>query len=107
MPQEAVKRLLLHVTERVIGGHWQAERLSPLLSQDLQVDEERLCNLADLSLKQVPLACGVTSQVALGYLAEPLAQLFMGDTSTQHFNLHEQVMVEVRSHGRPPGTGAV
>jgi hypothetical protein len=40
----------------------------------------------------------VARQAALGYVAKPFAEFFVGNVFTQHFDLREQMMTKVPFH---------
>jgi hypothetical protein len=47
------------------------------------------------------LASDIPCQAALRYIAQSLAQFFVGNAATQHFNLHEKMIAKVLAHWYP------
>jgi len=62
------------------------------------INGESFGDLPELVFPQMRLACDVSRQAAFRYIAQSLAQFFVRNDATQHFNLHEKMIAKVLAH---------
>jgi hypothetical protein len=78
----------------------QTTRSGPLLRQNSRTNAEGFCELIKIAFQQVNLASNISSKIAFRHVSKSLAQLFVGNIATQHFNLREQLKAEIASDER-------
>jgi hypothetical protein len=101
---------IYHPTHSIFIWQTQTEGCSPCLCEYSCINGESFGYLLELVFPQMRLACDIPRQAALRYIAQSLAQFFVGNDAAQHFNLREKVIAEIprheprpvvtRSHGR-------
>jgi hypothetical protein len=71
-----------------------------LFSENSRTNAEGFSKLIEVEFQQMNLASSISSKIAFRYISQSLAQLFVGNIATQHFNLREQMKAEIASHER-------
>jgi hypothetical protein len=78
----------------------QTEGCGPCLREYSCINGESFGDLPELVFPQMCLASDIPCQAALRYIAESLAQLFVGNDAAQEFNLYQQVIAVVPAHSK-------
>ena len=93
-----------HPLHRILIGqacaHPQTARSGPLLRKNSRTNAEGLGELIKIAFQEMNLASNISSEIALRHVSKSLAQLFMGNIATQHFNLRKQMKAEIASDAR-------
>jgi hypothetical protein len=99
-----VVRSLPHPLHSILIGqasaHSQTARSGPLLRKNSRTNAEGLGELIKIAFQEMNLASNISSEIALRHVSKSLAQLFMGNIATQHFNLREEMKAEIASEER-------
>ena len=91
---------IYHPTHSIFIWQTETEGRGPCLREHSCINGESFSDLLKLVLSQVRLASDVPGQVALRYIAQSLAQFFVGNAATQQFNLYQQVIAVVPANSK-------
>ena len=83
---------IYHPTHSIFIWQTETEGRGPCLREHSCINGESFGDLPELVFPQMRLACDIPRQVALRYIAQSLAQFFVGNAATQQFNLYQQVL---------------
>jgi hypothetical protein len=91
---------IYHPTHSIFIWQTETEGRGPCLREHSCINGESFGDLPELVFPQMRLACDIPRQVALRYIAQSLAQFFVGNAATQQFNLYQQVIAVVPANSK-------